>query len=262
MNETPVSQFPHSNLNLAADIKAAQEVTDIMPDAIDAATRAMEQWHTDSKTGLMSEKLWKNSLQDTIEQSGPDDQVRVWVADLDGFKAVNDELTHSGGDELLGIVGQAFRDTFLRSTDKVGHGSRDSGSKEDIARLGGDEFGVLTVRSANEENHDRQSSLEEETLVQAKRVNQRLGELLKGTKFEKFGVKLSIGSAELQSGEELESVFARADLEMYTAKYEGKISRLTPDDVERLQVIIPYLESKGARVEQWLKIGSGLIKAA
>ncbi len=53
----------------------------------------------------------------------------VMMLDLNGFKAVNDELGHPAGDALLRILASRLR-RGLRETDRV-------------ARIGGDEFGIL-----------------------------------------------------------------------------------------------------------------------
>lgn len=49
--------------------------------------------------------------------------------DVDGFKRINDELGHSGGDDALQLVAETIKEN-IRSMDSV-------------ARLGGDEFGLL-----------------------------------------------------------------------------------------------------------------------
>lgn len=61
----------------------------------------------------------------------------VLMADLDGFKGVNDTFGHAAGDVVLREVGQRFRGC-IRDTDT-------------LARLGGDEFAVILARTDNTE---------------------------------------------------------------------------------------------------------------
>ncbi|AXC10666.1 hypothetical protein ACPOL_1318 [Acidisarcina polymorpha] len=59
-------------------------------------------------------------------------------ADMDGFKAINDSLGHSAGDQALIDIANVLRQTYRES--------------DVIARLGGDEFAVLAM-STSEVNH-------------------------------------------------------------------------------------------------------------
>jgi diguanylate cyclase (GGDEF)-like protein len=60
-------------------------------------------------------------------------KVAVMVLDLDGFKDVNDNCGHRGGDELLRLLGPRLQ-SVLRESDTV-------------ARVGGDEFAVVLLAS-------------------------------------------------------------------------------------------------------------------
>ena len=103
-----------------------------------AAREALEQLATyDSLTGLFNRRVFDAVVERewTLTQGDGIDSY-VLVADLDGFKQLNDEHGHAAGDEALREFGLILRN-LSRETDLV-------------ARLGGDEFGVLQVRSGGE----------------------------------------------------------------------------------------------------------------
>jgi len=75
------------------------------------------------------------------------DQAVVLLADVDHFKAVNDQHGHAAGDAALQHIAQILVDS-VRNTDVVG-------------RLGGDEFGVLLVQTDEETAGRKADSLAE-----------------------------------------------------------------------------------------------------
>ena len=85
---------------------------------------------TDQLTGVANRALFLDRLdQAVMRQRREPLTLTVLCLDLDGFKAVNDELGHPAGDELLIRVAERLS-ASVRSTDTV-------------ARLGGDEFALL-----------------------------------------------------------------------------------------------------------------------
>jgi len=88
--------------------------------------------HYDALTHLPNRTLLSDRMTQALAQARrAGSLVAVGYLDLDGFKAINDELGHDAGDTLLIEVAHRLREA-LRSGDTV-------------ARLGGDEFVLLLV---------------------------------------------------------------------------------------------------------------------
>ena len=88
----------------------------------------------DSLTGLPNRVAFTDALSKSMDRHRPDgSDLALLFCDLDGFKAVNDQLGHDVGDLLL----QAAASRIKSVTDKTG------GVSATAARLGGDEFTVL-----------------------------------------------------------------------------------------------------------------------
>jgi diguanylate cyclase (GGDEF)-like protein len=86
--------------------------------------------HYDELTGLPGRKLFLENLEVATRRAARfGEKVGMFVIDLDGFTAINEELGRKAGDEVLRIVAQRM-ESCLRHGDQV-------------ARLGGDEFTVV-----------------------------------------------------------------------------------------------------------------------
>ena len=86
---------------------------------------------TDALTGLPN----RRRLMADLEAAIADDQARLALFDLDGFKAYNNTFGHLAGDALL---------------TRLGHRLRESVADTGVAyRLGGDEFCVLASGAAS-----------------------------------------------------------------------------------------------------------------
>jgi diguanylate cyclase (GGDEF)-like protein len=121
----------------------------------------------------------------------------VAFIDLDGFKAVNDQLGHRAGDQVLLATARRLRGA-LRASDT-------------LARIGGDEFAVLL------------EGLEEgrEAELVARRLAQHLQEPVPLDHDREARVTASVGLA-LGSGDTTATeLLARADHAMYRAKAQG-----------------------------------------
>lgn len=109
---------PQYIVGMVADITERRDLED----------RLRHQALHDPLTGLPNRALFLERLDAALRTGGC--EVGVCFIDLDGFKAVNDTLGHTVGDELLRAVAQRL------TTDLVPDGHL-------VARMGGDEFVVL-----------------------------------------------------------------------------------------------------------------------
>jgi len=154
---------------------------------------------TDPLTGLINRRAFLEELPRHIDRLEREQLPGTLVfADLDNFKAVNDELGHEMGDLVLCRAAELLRGT-VRPTDLV-------------ARLGGDEFAVWM----NGADHLTAAERAETLRVQGPRA---LAEVI-GDDTPALG--FSIGIATRHSGEEVESMIRRADLAMYQVKRDGR----------------------------------------
>lgn len=88
----------------------------------------------DHLTGLLSRSHFDNTITDQFDK---EQNLAIFLLDLDGFKAVNDLYGHKVGDELLVTVSRTLEQCSPENA-KVG-------------RLGGDEFIIALNSSENEE---------------------------------------------------------------------------------------------------------------
>jgi diguanylate cyclase (GGDEF)-like protein len=99
---------------------------------------ALRMAELDDLTGLGNYRMFMRQLTAEVARSRRhDDPFSLVLLDLDGFKAINDELGHLAGDDALRLVAVALREALR---------------EEDVCcRQGGDEFAVIAVRAAEQE---------------------------------------------------------------------------------------------------------------
>lgn len=153
---------------------------------------------TDSLTGLLNRHGFFERFK--IFQKGAlrfGRKIAILFIDLDGFKAVNDNLGHAAGDDILIYVANTLKATV-----------RDN---ELCIRLGGDEF-IIFIPEYNDKN---------ELISLAQRLLSGFKEplnLVQG----KADVSLSIGIATAQEEVSIDKLIFQADSAMYKVKNRGK----------------------------------------
>jgi diguanylate cyclase (GGDEF)-like protein/PAS domain S-box-containing protein len=154
----------------------------------------------DALTGLPNRLLFQDRLWHALERGHRErTPTCVLIMDLDGFKAINDELGHPMGDLVLISFAERLR-SVLRASDTA-------------ARLGGDEFSIVCE---NTEQADAE--------VLADRLRAAVTEplSLSGTDVS-VGISIGIGSA--PGGEEPGAVYERVVREADDAMYANKADR-------------------------------------
>lgn len=158
-----------------------------------------KEMELDSLTRLYNRGALDLQLERTVSMSFfSETPACVFMVDIDHFKRINDTHGHPAGDAVIQQMADRLVSTFPRKADLV-------------ARYGGEEFCVL-LSGANLE------------------LSQRLGHrLLEAVSREVFRyqeidipVTVSIGVAELQSGESATTWLERADRALYQAKEGGR----------------------------------------
>ncbi len=121
----------------------------------------------------------------------------VLLVDADHFKQVNDRHGHGAGDSALQALVAALQ-AELRPSDLLG-------------RLGGEEFVVILPESDEEPAHGA-----------AERLREAVAAIDFSIQREKVPLRVSIGIALLEDGDDLVTLLRRADHAMYVAKRSGR----------------------------------------
>jgi diguanylate cyclase (GGDEF)-like protein len=163
---------------------------------------------TDELTGLPNRRAALVELEAQMAHAAPD--CAVLLADIDLFKAINDNHGHLAGDQILRVVAEAVR---AIGGDVAGHGAC-------LARFGGEEFIAVLPRVALDD-----------ALAAAERFRERVAALDVSRHTPGRRVTISIGVTRLVAGDTPSSLLRRADEALYAAKEGGRnrvVVRLAP----------------------------------
>ena len=189
-------------------------VTDLT-DRVGTERLLQEAARTDALTELPNRVFLKERLTAGLAMASRHRHLlALLVADLDGFKAVNDRHGHAAGDAVLREVARRFA-ACVRSEDT-------------LARVGGDEFVVVLPEVARRED----AAVLAGRLVNALRTPIPVGEAT-------VVVGVSAGIAIFpDDGTDIDTLFARADAAMYAAKHAGR-NQFTYADASAGAVLAP-----------------------
>lgn len=173
--------------------RSAQEVQTLTQRLEQAQTEAL----LDPLTGLNNRRGLERAIQ---EAGGFPAGCALLLADIDNFKTINDTHGHLLGDKVLRAVAQVIRSCIK--------------GQDIAARMGGEEFAILLPETSVQGAAALAEKIRQATSkVSIRRIdrNEYVG-----------NVTLSVGVADTQTGDTLESLTERADAALYAAKRAGR----------------------------------------
>lgn len=156
----------------------------------------IESSRRDALTGLLNRKGGEEIISAMLKQ---DPTLGIMILlDVDNFKAINDNLGHLVGDQLLKEIGNLI-DSFFRQNDVK-------------CRLGGDEFIIFMHSTIDKE--DLSNKLE--------KFIQKASEQI-FSKYQEYKLSFSVGATVVSEGAATyDDLYRRADDAMYKTKVQGK----------------------------------------
>ena len=189
----------------------------------------------DSLTGIRNRRTIFEFLSSELareQRSG--DPLTVIMADLDGFKKINDHHGHAAGDAVLKETAHRLR-AAMRVSDAIG-------------RYGGEEF--LIVLPGCDEDSARFRAEEFRCIVEGRPVTWDMGEL---------GVTCSFGVSWTRDGmSDMAQLLQEADAALYRAKQAGRncVATLETGPARTLSGISGSLSAEAGGIAQQTQLGS------
>ncbi|MQB41030.1 diguanylate cyclase [Rhizobium sp. ICMP 5592] len=174
----------------------------------------------DTLTGLSSRTRFETFLGEICGTDSRSGQALL-LADLDGFKSVNDTLGHQAGDDCLKVASRRL--------------SQAAPEADMIARIGGDEFAVIHPCS----------SAEDLAKIAARIVKGMNWTISTPTK--NIRITISVGAVIIIPGQSPKDIFAKADLVLYDVKSAGRNGfRIMPPSRPALEIAQPTLHKEAS----------------
>ena len=194
--EAPVLKTDNEIKSLSdAVVKMTEDMREYVSEVISAEKKAanMEELaNHDALTGVRNKTAYNSEIMLVA-----DSHVGLAVIDLNYLKRLNDTHGHDKGDRAIKKLSQLICEVFCNSP---------------VFRIGGDEF-VVILRDRDLENYSE--------LVN--RFNSKLEEMINDSSLEPWEqVSAALGVALREDGEDMNSLFKRADKAMYERKKEMK----------------------------------------
>jgi len=175
--------------------------------------KKMQEAERDPLTGLMNRRgLERRSKELLYAYARNKDMVAVFVMDIDLFKSYNDRFGHVQGDQCIKKIAQCIEQSVAE------YGI--------AARIGGEEFLVFVQGDSVEEVHN----LAEQVRSNVERLRIARGSAGEGVVTISVGVDVRYVTEDTT----LESLYGRADRQLYQAKQEGR-NRVRSTQMSRIR---------------------------
>jgi len=159
----------------------------------------------DALTGVYSRMAYDERIQQELSRwTRYETPFSYVILDIDFFKRINDTYGHNAGDKALKIIAQLMT-TYVRQSDYV-------------FRIGGEEFVLLLTNTAQ----DNANKL-------VKKMRAGIAASSFHFKGEPVTLTLSAGITETRNGDDVESIYERADKALYKAKHSGRDCQFIAD---------------------------------